>query len=274
MPRRWEVPNCRFPSVGHPLYDWAGTGFLVGETILLTTRQVAEVFIERQRDGRWEFRPGVSAWMDNRSHTLHPISASCRIESVIGVDDRYDLALLRVEPPVATGRDPVPLTIAAHAPQHLMGRAVYMVGYPVRDSRQNEPSLIARIFREVYDVKRVHPGCIRDEFRFRDVDLFHHDCGMLGNTRGACVFDLATHEVLGLHVAGRYLEPGTAIPLWKLRDLPLFQKADISFGEATPQEVSGMQEAVKEIAGTPYWARLRTVVNSIRHQMCKDQGRA
>jgi hypothetical protein len=262
----------RIELLGHPLYDWAGTGFLVGETVLMTTRQVAEVFIERHSDGRWSFRPGVSAWLDNRSHSLHPISASCRIESVIGVDDHYDLALLRVERPLATGRAPVPLTIAAHAPRQLAGHAIYMVGYPVRDSRQTEPSLIGRIFREVYDVKRVHPGCIREEFEFRDVHLFRHDCGMLGNTRGACLLDLETHEVLGLQVSGRYLEAGTAIPLWRLRDCPLLHQAGVLFGEATPQEVDGMRAAVSEIAGTPYWGRLRTAVNAILYQMCREGG--
>src|SRR5262249_17946745 len=56
----------RIELLGHPEYDWAGSGFLVNETTLLTTRRIAEEFIEN-RGGQWGFRPGISAWMDYRS---------------------------------------------------------------------------------------------------------------------------------------------------------------------------------------------------------------
>jgi len=53
----------RIELFGHPEYDWAGTGFLVNETTLMTTRQTAEMFIEN-RGEQWQFRPGITAWMD------------------------------------------------------------------------------------------------------------------------------------------------------------------------------------------------------------------
>ncbi len=256
----------RIELLGHPEYSWCGTGFLVGETTLMTTRRIAEIFAERRDGDRWEFRPGVSGWMDNRAHSLHPVSAGCRVEEVIGVAEHSDLALLRVERPPQTGRAPVPLTLAAHAPQQLEGRPVYMIGYPVRDSRRSEPSLIARLFRDIYDVKRVHPGRIRELFHFGDAPLMRHDCGMLGNTGGSCILDLQTHEVLGLQVSGRYLEKGTAVPLWQLHDCPLMKKAGVSFSEVSPAELESIRGAVDQIARTPYWAKLRTVVKDILQQ--------
>src|SRR5206468_2316193 len=42
----------RIELYGHPAYDWAGTGFLVSETTLLTTRRTAELFLDN-RAGSW-----------------------------------------------------------------------------------------------------------------------------------------------------------------------------------------------------------------------------
>ena len=88
----------RIELFGHPEYDWAGTGFLVGETTLMTTRRTAEVFIENQND-RWQFRPGITAWMDYSSEYQNVASAGYRVRNVLGVHNTYDLALLEVEPP-------------------------------------------------------------------------------------------------------------------------------------------------------------------------------
>src|SRR5262249_39172345 len=44
----------RIELLGHPEFDWAGTGFLVSETTLLTTRRTVELFAE-QRNNQWLF---------------------------------------------------------------------------------------------------------------------------------------------------------------------------------------------------------------------------
>jgi hypothetical protein len=74
----------RIELLGHPDYDWAGTGFLLNERCLLTTRRTAELFIENP-SGTWQFRPGITAWLDFRSHACHPPSAGCRIHAVAPV---------------------------------------------------------------------------------------------------------------------------------------------------------------------------------------------
>ena len=35
---------------------------------------------------------------------------------------------------------------------------------------------MARIFRDVYNVKRVQPGLLRGTFAFHEVQLLRHDC--------------------------------------------------------------------------------------------------
>jgi Trypsin-like peptidase domain len=177
----------RIELVGHPDYDWAGTGFLVGETCLMTTRSVAQIFVERQEAGARQFRPGISAWMDYQADYQRPASAAYRIQRVLGVHDRYDLALLEVEPPQHSGEVATPLALASQAPSRLDGQHVYLVSYPVRDALRNEPESIARVFRDGYNVKRVQPGTLRGVESFRDIRLLRHDCAPLGHsTRWLC----------------------------------------------------------------------------------------
>jgi hypothetical protein len=260
----------RIELLGHPEFDWAGTGFLVSEKCLMTTRRTAELFAESAAAGQWQFRPGISAWMDYQPQAPRPASAAYRINAVIGVHDRCDLALLAVEPPQPSVSGPVPLALAAQPPAALEGRPVYLVGYPSCDTRRNEPERILRIFRDVFNVKRVQPGTLRGVLRFGDVHLLQHDCAMLGNAAGACLVDLETHQVLGVHVSGRYLERGTAIPLWELQSDPLLQRAGVTFATANESEVQRVQDQVERLARTRGWSEVQT---SIRHLYERTFGR-
>ena len=88
----------RIELFGHPEYDWAGTACLVSDTVLMTTRRTAELFIENNGQ-QMQFRPGITAWMDYRSEYQQAANAGYRIRNIIGVHPMYDLALLEVEPP-------------------------------------------------------------------------------------------------------------------------------------------------------------------------------
>jgi hypothetical protein len=250
----------RIELFGHPEYDWAGTAFLVNETTLLTTRRTAEIFIEG-RNEQWQFRPGITAWMDYSAEYQNGASAGYRVRTVLGVHPNYDLALLEVEPPqFQPGRCPTPLAVAAQPPWQLEGRPVYLIGYPVRDARRNDPEPISRIFRDVYNVKRIQPGTLRGFLQFRDVQLVQHDCAFLGQSAGSCLVDLETQQVLGVHLTSRYLEPGTAIPLWVLRDDPLFQRCGVTFAQATTEELRTTTEQMERLARSRYWNEVRNTI--------------
>jgi Trypsin-like peptidase domain len=249
----------RIELFGHPDYDWAGTGFLVNETALLTTRRTVELFCE-SRNGQWQFRPGITAWMNYRSQYQRVASAGYRIRKVLAVHEQYDLALLEVEAPQSATGAPTPLALAAQSPGRLEGRPVYLVGYPVRDARRNEPESVARIFRDVYNVKRVQPGILRGSVQFRELQLMQHDCANLGQLGGGALVDLETHQVLGLHLSGRYLETGSAIPLWNLRDDPLFRRAGVTFAEAPARDLAQVTNQLERLARSRYWSEVRAAV--------------
>lgn len=256
----------RIELLGHPEYDWAGTGFLVSDNVLLTTRRVAESFIE-ERSGQWQFRPGITTWMDYRSPYQRVATAGYRVRGVIGVHPQYDLALLEVEPPQQQlAEAPTPLSLAAEAPPRLEGRPVYLIGYPLRDARRTESELIARIFRDVYNVKRVQPGILRGTLQFNEIQLLRHDCAPLGQTAGSCLVDLETHQVLGLQLTGRYLESSTAIPLWVLRDDPLLKRAGVTFIQATPEDRQLVMDRLERLARSRYWTEARTTITELHRR--------
>ena len=72
----------------------------------------------------------------------------------------------------------------------------------------------ARVFGDVFGVKRVQPGQLL--MVDRELTEFHHDCLTLGGNAGSPVVDVDTGLVLGIHYAGQWLEykRGTAVPLW------------------------------------------------------------
>jgi endonuclease G len=198
----------RIDLVGHPDYEWVGTGWLVRPNILATNRHVAEIFARSSGD-RFTFRLGVSR---------RPISASIdflreagnrdrkafQIQEVLHIEgaDGPDLALMRVA--AIPGAQPIQL--ATSEPRARTQVAV--IGYPARDSRIPDQDLMEDLFGNVYDCKRLAPGQIKGI----EHGLLTHDCSTLGGNSGSVVLDLATGKALGIHFAGRFLEANFAVP--------------------------------------------------------------
>ena len=64
--------------------------------------------------------------MDYGCEPQRQASAGCKVRGMIGVHDRYDLALLEVEP----SPEACPLVLSSIPPAEMRGRPVYMVSYP------------------------------------------------------------------------------------------------------------------------------------------------
>jgi S1-C subfamily serine protease len=217
----------RVEVVGHPDFEWIGTGFLAGPDAIITNRHVAREFARAEGD-EWRFEAGMSASLDfNEEHgALAPLEFD--ITGIVGIHDHFDLAVLRIAPTGGEGRPlPDPLLVAARQPGTVADRQVYVVGYPAWDGRRNDPTYMRQIFSNIYDVKRLQPGLITG---WTDgSDKFVHDCSTLGGNSGSPVFDLETHQVVGLHFGGRYLSGNNAVPLWRLTDDRLLRAAGVNF---------------------------------------------
>jgi V8-like Glu-specific endopeptidase len=224
------IPSVgRIEVVGHPRLSWVGTGFLVGENVIMTNRHVAVHFAERRRREGWKFIPEIRSRIDFREEFETEASAEYAFAEVLHVHSRVDMALVRVE--LQSSSDdalPEPMTAHYRSPRGLRDRKVYVIGFPAWDGRRNDPSVMQRIFADIYNVKRLQPGTIRNRLLLGKV--FKHDCSTLGGNSGSCVVDLESGKILGLHFAGRYGKHNSAIALWKLRRSVFLRRAGVRFG--------------------------------------------
>ena len=68
---------------------------------------------------------------------------------------------------------------------------------------------------------------------------------------------------LGAPVSYLALEEGTAVPLYRLRDDPLFVRAGVTFAEATAQERQSVGEQVDRLARSRFWNETREAIAAI-----------
>lgn len=239
-PPEWQLLEQHRPAIeklfrsvgrieveGHPDLEWIGTGFLVGADVVMTNRHVAAEFTAQRADGRWGIRPGMKAKIDFCEEIGAANPAEVPIRALIGIHNRYDMALFRLErPPGSAAPAQLRVLPKADRPQRLEGRNLYVVGYPAWDGRRNDPEPMRKIFGNIFNVKRLQPGTLQS---FTSTEnIFTHDCSTLGGNSGSCVVDLESHRVMGLHFGGRYRVANQAVALWQLGNDPLIRHAGIA----------------------------------------------
>ncbi len=198
---------------------FGGTGFLVGDNLLMTNRHVARLFTDgvgmtqrlayRVGDAAVDFRRWVDSSQDDRT-------AYFAVVKVEMIHPFWDMALLRVD---GLSEEFRPLALSVRAPEDLLDHDIIAVGYPARDDR-SDLDLQDQIFSGQYNVKRLQPGKLRTRARIESfenrVDAVTHDSSTLGGNSGSAIMDVQTGEVVGLHFAGEYLRANYAVPAYEL----------------------------------------------------------
>lgn len=207
------IPSVgRIELVAHPWLDWAGSGWVVDDDVIVTNRHVAEIFARREAD-RFVFRPAVGgtvgARIDFREEHEVAEPAEVTVTEVLHVEDEPgpDMAFLQVHWDDAATAARTPIRLATTLGD---GREVAVIGYPAKDARTRIPEEMARIFGDIYDVKRLAPGQL-----VRSADehgLANHDCTTLGGNSGSAVLDLQSGDAVALHFAGREQDRNLAVP--------------------------------------------------------------
>jgi endonuclease G, mitochondrial len=262
--------QAALPAIGrvelpdHPSLPYGGTGFVVGDGLLMTNRHVAELFATGLGREILAFIPGQSAAVDFLRERDRPDSLLFQIRSVSMVHPYWDMALLEVD-----GLTQVtPLSLSTAPPGDLREREVVVVGYPALDPR-NAVDVQNRIFAGVFNVKRLQPGKLRDVESIRSfghsVAAVTHDSSTLGGNSGSAVVDVKTGEVVGLHFAGVYLEANYAVPAHELALDRRVVDAGVNFdgeiaagGAATPWD-SFWDDADPEATAGPIRVRTDTL---------------
>jgi endonuclease G len=222
------------PSVGRidvpglPTLPYAGTGFVVGDDILLTNRHVAEVFVNGLGAGQKYllFRSTLGACLDPQYEVGDPEPGAgpvrFQVVDALLIHPHWDAALLRVAP--ADGAElPQALSLARRPPAFFGGGGslnVAVIGYPMLDFRGNVPEQTV-IFRNIFGRKRIAPGFLKGfaslPSKFGDtVQAVEHDASTLGGNSGSAIVDLTSGLVVGLHFGGEYLKANYGVPSWEL----------------------------------------------------------
>jgi len=244
----WEALNgtdvkarisALFPSIGRvevpnsPLVPYAGTGFVVGDGLLMTNRHVAQLFSQglgltiryQAGDAAIDFKRQVDTPADDRTGYL-------QVDGIEMIHPYWDMALLRVNSLSGVA----PLHLSVKSPEELIGHNIVAIGYPARDPR-SDLDLQDRIFARTYNVKRLQPGTIRPRDQIQSfetlVNALTHDASTLGGNSGTGIIDVDTGEVVALHFAGEYLKANYAVPMYELaRDKRLASK--LNFDKPVP----------------------------------------
>lgn len=224
------------PSVGRielpddPRYTYIGTGFVVGEGLLMTNRHVAEIFCSGLGVHGLSFRPGRTAGIDFREEIAETENIYIDIREVVMVHPYWDMALLHVNGLPEAQKS---LRFSLDHPADLVAREVAVIGYPAFDDR-NDVDLQNRIFRGVYNVKRLQPGTLTGRRTVRSfenlVSALKHNASTLGGNSGSAVVDLSSGEVVGLHFAGVYMDSNYAVPAHDLSRDQRVVDAGVTFG--------------------------------------------
>ena len=148
------------------------------------------------------------------------------ITSIIGVHDRFDLGLLRIDNALSSVL-PKPLPLDGGGVPLSLDHNSYIIGYPAIDSRRNDTATMQRIFADVYNVKRLQPGLLRDWSVAQSAYL--HDCSTLGGNSGSCLVDLVTGCVIGIHFGGRFGSTNWAISSRDIASDPTLLKLGVRF---------------------------------------------
>lgn len=221
-----SIGRVGLPDMVYPSY--IGTGFFVGDGVLMTNRHVAQNFVRGVGTGpRFvTFQSASKVLLDPRYEVNdpdpEPDQGAYHVKEALLVHPHWDMALLRVEP-IGDKQLPPPLPLAKQPPANFDGGAavhVIVIGYPWLDDRNNVQQQ-ENIFRNIFGRKRLMPGYLTG---YSDVtslwgDTLHaatHDASTLGGNSGSAVLDLTTGQVLALHFGGLYLKANYAVPSWEL----------------------------------------------------------
>jgi endonuclease G, mitochondrial len=216
----YKRPARAHPVPGHATLQYAGTGFVVGDRLLLTNRHVAELFCQAGGT-QLVFTPGISPNVDVKQEVNGSTSIPINLTAPIFILADWDAALLRTSELPASVQ---PLRIASEPPDRTDDRVAAIVGYPALDTRGGTEEILQQIqiFRAIFDKKRLQPGRLigmKQTISFgQSVSALAHDCSTLGGNSGSTLMDVEAEAVLGLHFGGDYLVANYAVPSWVLAE--------------------------------------------------------
>ncbi len=235
------IPHVgRLELPGNPFIPYGGTGFVVGPGLILTNRHVAELFVEgRGLSPALRLRRDQEPRVDFRAEDGGADPIQLEVVDVLLVHPYWDAAVLSVRGELGASRPGLELSM--DEPESLVDHDIAVIGYPARPRLVDDPSrrkALDLVFGDVYDVKRLQPGILRDPVRERHQGhpaptvTPTHDASTLAGNSGSVVVDLTTGQVIGLHFAGLYMKRNFAVSTRDLGSDPHLRDVGVAFSDA------------------------------------------
>jgi endonuclease G len=243
-PIKQAIPAVGRVEILNYALDYVGTAWMIRPDVAVTNRHVASLFAT-PGNGVFPLALGATGSpfevdVDFLEELDNPSAAAVRVEEVLFISDARDtepdLAFLRLR----STADSLPLPLVLSEASAHGGEVVVTIGYPAQDYRQ-DPDDQARIFQDVYNVKRLAPG----EITGVTESALHHDCTTLGGSSGSVVFCPALDAAVGLHFAGTAGVANFAVPASTVEDYCQrhVEGTPSAVGPTRPQELPAEAES-------------------------------
>lgn len=236
------IPSIgRIELPGHPRIPYGGTGFVVGNGLVMTNRHVAALFASGLGDRNVGFVSGGRAGIDFLRERDQPPGPTFKVRRVVMIHPYWDMAILEVEGLPQKSA----LQLSLSDARDLAGREIFVVGYPAFDPRN--PSAVQQdLFRGEYGIKRLQPGELHSGKTTgsfgKMVAAATHDCSTLGGNSGSAVVDVDTGQVLALHFGGVYQEQNFCVPSFEMARDQRIVDAGVEFGGTPSGGPNGWSE--------------------------------
>lgn len=236
---------------------YAGTGFMVGDDLMMTNRHVALLF-SKGLGQRSSLAKVYESELDYIREKQRPdVRDPVEVAEVLMIHPYWDMALLRLKRPA--GR--APLTLAHEPPPRgISNREIAVIGYPFFRflGSKYERSVLLDNFGDTPGFKRLQPGRLTEALEyapeamlFPKVEAIGHNASTLGGNSGSAVVDLDTHLAVALHFAGQPYVTNWAVPTWELYRDPRVRDLGVKFtgnGRNAPAPDPDVEAAWKEVA--------------------------
>lgn len=223
-----------------------GTAWLIGDRTILTNRHVAtECARHNKVTNKYMMTKTVLVNFTGEYKNEHDMTLVFKVDRPLFIadPDDEDYAVFALEE--SGNRLPTPIPLRTRAPA--VGEEVLAIGFPGKpfpgspgNATAAEQAENDKIFRGIYDVKRVSPGLVT---KVEGMGKFCHDCSTLPGSSGSLLLDPVSGAAIGLHYAGSSFD--TAVPAnYAVSSAYLFEKLNALVALPHAQEPSPLAEEV------------------------------
>jgi S1-C subfamily serine protease len=196
---------------------YAGTGWFITNSIVVTNRHVALEFAEKIK-ASYKMKKGtnnkeikVSIGLLHEDGITDSVDVPVQEVLYIAPEQDEDIAFLQTSSIEDTGFRS--LDYSTNPPE--TDAEVMVIGFPYWDGDRNDVEVMQKVFRYLYGTKRVAPGTITGVTE----KTITHNCSTLSGNSGSPVIEITTGKVVAVHYYGLYEKTNFAVPMKRVAEM-------------------------------------------------------